>query len=117
MPSAFEKNYLYELPEEIQTLIYKKAFKYTLNSINDMRESLDNYDKLIEYIKNNKYNAYKTRAIWSIILCYKKDIGDPYYKYFIYYSDKDIDLLRLNKQMITKYNNAYSSIKYLEFTI
>jgi len=117
MPSAFEKNYLYELPEEIQTLIYKKAFKYTLNSINDMRESLDNYEKLIEYIKNNKYNAYKTRAIWSIILCYKKDIGDPYYKYFIYYSDKDIDLLRLNKQAITKYNNAYSSIKYLEFTI
>ena len=75
---TFNKNYLYELPEEIQTIIYKKAFKETLNSISDMRESLDNYDKLIEYIKNNKFNAYKTRAIWSIILCYKRDVGDPY---------------------------------------
>ena len=59
MPSAFAKNYLYELPEDIQMLIYKKAFKVTLNSISNMRESLDNYDKLLEYIKNNHYNAYK----------------------------------------------------------
>jgi hypothetical protein len=52
MRKAFKNNYLYELPDDIQTLIYKKTFKYTLNSICDMRESLDNYDKLINYIKN-----------------------------------------------------------------
>ena len=114
---TFNKNYLYELPEEIQTLIYKKVFKETLNSISDMRESLDNYDKLIEYIKNNKFNAYKTRAIWSIILCYKRDVGDPYYKYSLYYADNETDLLRLNKKKMIKYNSAYSSIKYLEFYI
>jgi hypothetical protein len=117
MPSAFKNNYLNELPDDIQSLIYKKTFKYTLNSICDMRESLDNYDKLINYIKNNQYNAFKTHAIWSIILCYRKDIGDPYYKYFLYYADKDIDLLRLNKQKMIKYNSAYSTIKYLDFAI
>lgn len=114
---TFNKNYLYELPEEIQTLIYKKVFKEMLNGISDMRESLDNYDKLIEYIKNNKFNAYKTHAIWSIILCYKKDIGDPYYKYSLYYADNETDLLRLNKKKMIKYNSSYSSIKYLEFVI
>ena len=115
--NAFKKNYLYELPEEIQTLIYKKAFKETLNSISDMKEPLDNYDKLVEYIKNNKFDAYKTRAIWSIILCYKRNVGDPYYKYSLYYADNDTDLLRLNKTMMIKYNSAYSSIKYLELAI
>lgn len=115
--NAFKKNYLYELPEEIQTLIYKKAFKETLNSISDMKEPLDNYDKLVEYIKNNKFDAYKTRAIWSIILCYKRNVGDPYYKYSQYYADNEIDLLRLNKTMMIKYNSAYSSIKYLELAI
>jgi len=117
MQPAFIKNYLYELPEEIQTLIYKKAFKETLNSISDMQEALDNYDRLVEYIKSNHFNPYKTRAIWSIILCYRKDIGDPYYKYFLYYSDSETDLLRLNKQKIIKYNSAYSTIKYLDFSI
>jgi hypothetical protein len=112
-----KKNYLYELPEDIQTLIYKKAFKETLKNISDMREPLDNYDKLIEYVKSNKYNAYKTRAIWSIMLCYKRDVGDPYYKYFLYYADKETDFLRLNKTKMIKYNSAYSSIKYLEFAI
>ena len=114
---TFNKNYLYELPEDIQTLIYKKAFKETLKNISDMREPLDNYDKLIEYVKSNKYNAYKTRAIWSIMLCYKRDVGDPYYKYFLYYADKETDFLRLNKTKMIKYNSAYSSIKYLEFAI
>lgn len=117
MQPAFIKNYLYELPEELQTLIYKKAFKETLNSISDMQEALDNYDRLVEYIKSNHFNPYKTRAIWSIILCYRKDIGDPYYKYFLYYSDTETDLLRLNKQKIIKYNSAYSTIKYLNFSI
>lgn len=114
---TFTKNYLYELPEEILTLIYKEAFKETLNSISDMRETLDNYDRLIEYIKNNKFNPYKTRAIWSIIMCYKRNVGDPYYKYSLYYADNDTDLLRLNKKKMIKYNSAYSSIKYLEFDI
>jgi hypothetical protein len=117
MSPAFVKNYLYELPDEIQTLIYKKAFKETLNSIIDMREALDNYNRLVEYIKNNHFNPYKTRAIWSIILCYKKDLGDPYYKYFLYYADSETDLLRLNKQKIIKYDSAYSTIKYLDLTI
>ena len=114
---TFNKNYLYELPEDIQTMIYKKAFKETLNSISDMRESLDNYEKLIEYIKNNHYDAYKSHAIWSIMLCYRKDIGDPYYKYFLYYSDNETDFLRLNKKKMIKYNSAYSTIKYIDFAI
>ena len=117
MPSAFAKNYLYELPEDIQTLIYKKAFKVTLNSISNMRESLDNYNKLIEYIKNNHYDVYKSHAVWSIMLCYRKDIGDPYYKYFLYYADNETDFLRLNKTKIIKYNSAYSTIKYIDFAI
>ena len=117
MPSAFAKNYLYELPEDIQMLIYKKAFKVTLNSISNMRESLDNYDKLLEYIKNNHYNAYKTHAIWSIILCYRKNVGDPYYKYSLYYADTETDFLRLNKKDMIKYNSAYSTIKYIDFAI
>lgn len=113
----FKNNYLYELPEDIQMLIYKKAFKETLNSISDMRETLDNYNKLIEYIKNNHYNAYKTHAIWSIILCYRKNIGDPYYKYSLYYADTETDFLRLNKTDMIKYNSTYSTIKYLDFAI
>jgi hypothetical protein len=117
MPSAFVKNYLYELPDDIQRMIYKKAFKETLKSISDMRESLDNYDKLVEYIKNNHYDAYKSHAIWSIMLCYRKDIGDPYYKYFLYYSDNETDYLRLNKTKMIKYNSAYSTIKYIDFAI
>ena len=115
--SAFAKNYLYELPEDILTLIYKKAFKETLNSINDMREAINNYDKLIEYIKSNHFNLYKTRAIWSIVMCYRKDLGYPYYKYFLYYTDNDTDFLRLNKTKLIKYNPSYSSIKYIDFSI
>jgi len=82
-----------------------------------MKESLDNYDKLVEYIKNNHYDAYKSHAIWSIILCYRKDIGDPYYKYFLYYADNETDYLRLNKSKMIKYNSAYSTIKYIDFAI
>jgi hypothetical protein len=117
MQPAFVKNYLYELPEEIQTLIYKKAFKETLNSISNMQEALDNYDRLVEYIKSNHFNPYKTRAIWSIILCYDREIGDPYYKYSLYYTDNETDFLRLKKTKMIKYNSAYSTIKYLDFSI
>jgi len=117
MQPAFVKNYLYELPEDILTLIYKKAFKETLNSISDMQEALDNYDRLIEYIKSNHFNPYKTRAIWSIILCYSKEVGDPYYKYSLYYTDNETDFLRLKKTKMIKYNSAYSTIKYLDFSI
>ena len=117
MQPAFINNYLYELPEDILTLIYKKAFKETLNSIIDMREALDNYDRLIEYIKSNHFNPYKTRAIWSIILCYSKEVGDPYYKYSLYYTDNETDFLRLKKTKMIKYNSAYSTIKYLDFSI
>jgi hypothetical protein len=117
MMPLFRKNYLFELPDDIIVLIYKKAFKETLNSINDMRVAIDNYDRLIEYIKNNHFNPYKTSAIWSIMLCYRKELGDPYYKYFIYYADNKTDLLRLNKQKMIKHDAVYSSIKYLDFTI
>jgi hypothetical protein len=118
---AFSKNYLYELPEDILVLIYKKAFKETLASIEDMREALDNYDRLVEYIKNNHFDPYKTRAIWSIKLCYRRDVGDPYHKYSLYYADAgcgaDIDFLRLNKKEMTRDDEAFSSIKYLDFPI
>ena len=114
---TFNKNYLYELPEDIQFLIFKKVFNNTLNLINDNRDVLDNYNKLVEYIRNNHYNAYKIHAVWSIILCYSKDLGDPYYKYSLYYTDNETDFLRLNKMKMIKYNSAYSTIKYLDFTI
>ena len=115
--SVIAKNYLYDLPEDIIVLIYKKAFKATLKEIEDMRETLDNYDRLVAYIKKNRYDEYKTRAIWSIMLCYRRDVGDPYYKYFLHYADSETDFLRLNKQKMCKYNPAYSSIKYLDFPI
>jgi hypothetical protein len=115
--TAFDNNYFYELPEEIQAIIYKKVFNNTLNLISEQRDALDNYDKLVEYIKNNHYDPYKSRAIWSIMLCYRKEIGDPYYKYFLYYADNETDFLRLNKTKMIKYNSAYSTIKYLEFSI
>jgi hypothetical protein len=115
--TAFDNNYFYELPEEIQAIIYKKVFNNTLNLISEQREALDNYDKLVEYIKKNHYDPYKSRAIWSIMLCYRKEIGDPYYKYFLYYADNETDFLRLNKTKMIKYNSAYSTIKYLEFSI
>jgi hypothetical protein len=114
---TFNKNYLYELPEDIQCLIFKNVFNDTLNLIRDNRDVLDNYNKLVEYIKSNHFNTYKIRAIWSIILCYKKDLGDIYYKYFLYYADNEIDFLQLNKTKMIKYNSAYSTIKYLDFTI
>ena len=117
---AFSKNYLYELPEDILVLIYKKAFKETLASIEDMRGALDNYNRLVAYIKENHFDPYRTRAIWSIKLCYRREIGDPYYKYSLYYADAvccDIDFLRLNKKEMTRNENAFSSIKYLDFPI
>ena len=115
--SAIAKNYLYDLPEDILVLIYKKAFKATLKDIERMRETLDNYDRLVAYIKDNKYDPYKTRAIWSITLCYRRDVGDPFYKYFLYYADDETDFLRLNKMDMCRYNPAYSSIKYIDFSI
>ena len=115
--SVTAKNYLYDLPEDILVLIYKKAFKASLKDIEDMRETLDNYDRLVAYIKDNKYDPYKTRAIWSITSCYRRDVGDPFYKYFMYYADGETDFLRLNKMDMCRYNPAYSSIKYIDFPI
>jgi len=114
---ATAKNYLYDLPEDILVLIYKKAFKATLKDIERMRETLDNYDRLVAYIKKNQYDPYKTQAIWSITLCYRRDVGDPFYKYFLHYADSETDFLRLNKQKMCRYNPSYSSIKYIEFPI
>jgi hypothetical protein len=115
--SATAKNYLYDLPEDILVLIYKKVFKETLKDIEDMRETLDNYDRLVAYIKKNQYDPYKTQAIWSITLCYRRDVGDPFYKYFLHYADSETDFLRLNKQKMCRYNPSYSSIKYIVFPI
>jgi hypothetical protein len=115
--SATAKNYLYDLPEDILVLIYKKVFKETLKDIERMRETLDNYDRLVAYIKKNQYDPYKTQAIWSITLCYRRDVGDPFYKYFLHYADSETDFLRLNKQKMCRYNPSYSSIKYIVFPI
>ncbi len=124
--TLFPVNYLYDLPEELQTIIYRKLFKETLGAIDDMRETLDNYNKLIEYIlKNNKrcydYNNYndqnKNCAIWNIFLCSRRDAGDPYCKYFQYYTDNTTDVLRLNKTKMIRYNSAYSRIRYMDFSI
>jgi hypothetical protein len=125
--SLFCTNYLFELPEELQTLIYRKLLKYTLSVICDMREPIDNYNKLIAYVtKNNKYcsDPNKNRAIWNLFLCERRDIGDPYYKYFQYYaSEADeegntaTNVLRLNKTKMIRYDNRYSTIRYIDYSI
>lgn len=117
MSPAFIKNYLYELPEEIQTLIYKKAFKETLKNISDKREAIDNFNKLVEYINGKSNIDNNNHATWSILLCSRRDIGDPYYKYFAYYADYKTDFLQLNKTKMIRYDSAYSSIKYIDFSI
>lgn len=115
----FTKNYLYELPEDIQTLIYKKAFKHSLKIISDKREAMDNFTKLQAYIierdqVDNIYNN-KNHAIWRIIM--RTDVGDPYYKYFTYYADYKTDFLQLAKTKLIRYDAAYSTIKYIDFRI
>ena len=113
----FAKNYLYELPDDILAIIYKKVFKNSLKNINDKREAMDNFNRLVAYIKDNEFNASKNHAVWSIILCNRRDIGDPYYKYFTYYADNETDYLHLNKSKMIRYDVAYSTIKYIEFAI
>ena len=115
--SAFAKNYLYELPDDIQAMIYKKVFKCSLKIINDKKEAINNFNKLVAYIKDNQFNASKNHAVWSIILCNRRDIGDPYYKYFTYYADNETDYLHLNKSKMIRYDVTYSTIKYIEFAI
>jgi hypothetical protein len=113
MPFPIAKNYLYDLPEDIIVLIYKKAFKATLKEIEDMRDTNDDFNKLIEYVKKGKDD--KNKAIWNIIA--RRDVGEPYYKYYQYYADYDIDFLILNKSTFIRYDASYSSIKYIEFSI
>ena len=120
MSSVFRANYFYDLPDELQSLIYRKLFKETLSVISDTRESLDNYNKLIVYINENHYLNYNPdadehRAIWCIYN--RRDVGDPYYKYYQYYADVATDFLRLNKLRMTAEVHTYSAIKYLEFAI
>ena len=122
MSLAFFKNYLYELPEDILVLIYKKAFKETLTTIEDMREATDNYNKLLEYInkgKDSNNNPIQNQAIWNIIA--RRDIEEPYYKYYQYYADasdaKGTDFLHLNRIKMTRYDASFSTIKYIEFSI
>lgn len=112
------ENYLYDLPDELHSLIYKKLFKETLSVISDMRETQDNYNKLVAYIKENHYRNYNPevkRAIWCIYNC--REVGDPYYKYYQYYADDTTDFLRLNKMKMTAYDRKYSTIKYMEFAM
>ena len=116
--TAVRENYLYDLPDELHSLIYKKLFKETLSVISDMRETQDNYNKLVAYIKENHYRNYNPevkRAIWCIYNC--REVGDPYYKYYQYYADDTTDFLRLNKMKMTAYDNKYSTIKYMEFAM
>ena len=115
----FSKNYLYELPEDIQTLIYKETFKHSLKIISDKREAMDNFTRLQAYIierdqVDNIYNN-KNHAIWRIIM--RTDVGDPYYKYFTYYADYKTDFLQLAKTKLIRYDVAYSTIKYIDFRI
>lgn len=115
---TFKKNYLYELPDDIQTLIYKKIYQFSLKHISDSKEAINNFNKLIEYIKNSKdsnKNPINNQAIWNIIL--RRDVDKPYYKYFQYYSDNDTDFLHLNKSKMIRYDASYSTIKYIDFTI
>jgi hypothetical protein len=114
---TFKKNYLHELPEDIQTIIYKKVFNESLKIICNNKDALESYNKLVTYIKDNHYSANKNRAIWSIALCYRKNEADPYYKYFLYYADNETDFLRLNKTKMIRYDKTYSKIKYIDFSI
>ena len=116
--TAVRENYLYDLPDELHSLIYKKLFKETLSVISDMRETQDNYNKLVAYIKENHYRNYNPevkRAIWCIYNC--REVGDPYYKYYQYYADDTTDFLRLNKMKMTAHDRKYSTIKYMEFAM
>jgi len=121
--SLFPENYLYDLPDELQSLIYRKLFKDTLKVVSDMSDALDNYNKLLEYIQNNNknysnpINPNKNRAIWNIFMCSRRDSGDPLCKYFQYYTDNVTDVLRLNKTKMIRYNEAYSAIRYMDFSI
>jgi len=129
MSLLFRVNYFYDLPDDIQSLIYQKLFKETLNVISDMREALDNYNKLIVYIQNNNKNSnndhtFKNRAIWNIFLSSSRYVGDPYDKYdkyFQYYAndtkDDAANILRLNKMKMTRNNNQCSMIRYIDFSI
>jgi hypothetical protein len=118
---AASANYLYDLPDELHSLIYKKLFKETLSVISDMRETQDNYNKLVAYIKENHYRNYNPegkRAIWCIYN--RREVGDPYYKYYKYYqyyADDTTDFLRLNKMKMTAHDSKYSTIKYMEFAM
>lgn len=121
--SQFRVNYFYDLPDDLQSLIYQKLFKDTLRVISDSREALDNYNKLFAYILNNnkKNNEYKNRAIWNILISSRRDVGDPYSKYFEYFADTDADaatnVLRLNKTKMLRNNNRYSTIRHIEYSI
>ena len=122
MSSPFRVNYFYDLPDELQSLIYRKLFKETLSVISDTRDAIDNYDKLIVYIQNNNknsnINSFKTRAIWNIFLSSRRYAGDPYCKYFQYYaSDDATNVLRLNKMKMTRNNNQCSMVRYIDFSI
>lgn len=119
--NKFNKNYLYELPEDIQAIIYRKLYEFSLKTIKDNRYAIDNYNKLIEYIKKGKdsnNNPIKNQAIWNIIV--RRDVEDPYHKYFQYYADPNVyetDFLILNRTKMTRYDPSFSSIKYIEFLI
>ena len=112
----FSKNYLYELPEDIQTLIYKETFKHSLKIISDKKEAMDNFNRLQTYIiERDQVDNNKNHAIWRIIM--RTDVGDPYYKYFTYYADYKTDFLQLSKTKMIRYDAAYSTIKYIDFRI
>lgn len=117
MESLFKKNYLYELPDDIHIFIYKKVYHNTLVTIREKKDVLNKFNKLVAYIKKNYYDPSRRHAVWSIFLSNRRDVGDPYYKYFQYYADDETDFLHLNKTKMIRYDAKYSTIKYIDFTI
>jgi hypothetical protein len=62
--TKFNKNYFYDLPEDIQTLIYKEAFKHSLKIIRDKRDAMDNFNRLQKYIiERDQIDSNKNHAM------------------------------------------------------
>jgi hypothetical protein len=91
MPFPTAKNYLYDLHKDVLVLIYKGTFKATLKNIDNIRETNDDFNKLML----RRAMTTKNKVFWNIIA--KRDIGDPSYKYQYY------DSLILNKSTANAY--------------
>jgi hypothetical protein len=61
--SAFVNNYLYELPDDIQVLIYKNVFKCSLKNISDKRKAINNFNKLVVIRKVKNLNPDQLEGV------------------------------------------------------